>query len=52
MFIPKSVPGKNYVIRPSGKTFITGIAYSYSDHYNEELLKDKISKKTFEEMMN
>ena len=55
MQVPKSTEFE-YIIRPSGKyklfhavgkTFITGLASSYSMAYNNDLLKNYISKEDF-----
>ena len=60
MQVPKSTEFE-YIIRPKGKlsltidlgkTFISGLASSYSLAYNHELLKDYISKEDFHYMIN
>ena len=61
MQIPKSTEYE-YIIRPEGKityafkkigkTFVSGVASSYSANYNHELLKNYISKEDFKYMIN
>mmetsp|Transcript_44765 Transcript_44765/g.43354 ORF Transcript_44765/g.43354 Transcript_44765/m.43354 type:complete len:180 (+) Transcript_44765:26-565(+) len=50
-FIPKSTEDA-YIIRPSGKTFVTGLAHSYSQRYDTQILSDYITKEEFAAMMN
>ena len=49
-FIPRST-ATMMVIRPAGKTFITGLARSYQSTYDEDRLGKHISEKDFQSMM-
>ena len=44
IFVPRSTAGKTLIIRPSGKTFITSFAKSYSTEYSKETLGDKMTE--------
>ena len=49
--IPRSAPG-SFIIRPQGKTFITGIASSYKDdQYDELILGNYISEAAYKELL-
>eukprot|EP00347_Sterkiella_histriomuscorum_P007869 403347249 len=48
--IPKSTDSV-FIIRPSGKTFITGVASSYSHKYNPKILKNYIYEEEFISMI-
>ena len=41
--VPITRPGC-FIIRPTGKTFITGIAYKYGAIYNTDILGEYISE--------
>ena len=49
--IPQSTD-KKLVIRPRGKTFITGIASSYFANYDENVLKDTIDETLYYHVLN
>ena len=51
LFIPKST-SEVYIIRPKGKTFINGIASSYSSQYDEEILGEYINHQDFKYMID
>lgn len=48
--IPKSTE-KIYIIKPYGKTFITGVAKAYSPRYDPKILADYISPDDFSYMI-
>lgn len=48
--IPKST-SERIVIRPKGKTFITGVASSYMGSFDEEIIGQYLSSKEFEFLM-
>ena len=49
--IPKS-SHKQLIFKPVGKTFITGLAYSYEHYYDESFLSAFISETQFNYLMN
>ena len=50
MQVPES--GEDVVIiRPSGKTFVTGLASSYDEDFDAEMLKGRLTMHEFTEMM-
>ena len=52
LFVPKS-DHKTVIIRPTGKTFITGIANGYSTPYEDsEALVDRMTEKELTYMLN
>ena len=49
--IPRSTPG-SFIIRPQGKTFITGISSSYhDDHYDKQILGNYLSEAEYKELL-
>ena len=48
--IPESTD-KVVVIRPAGKTFVTGLASSYDEDYDGDLLKGRLTMHQFTDMI-